>query len=114
MHLNAGQLDRRVTIQSREVTRDSATGAEVVTWSDAATVWAMVLESSTPGSDGPSAAGVQVSSYARPMKIRMRWRTLDKSTSRISYGGRILRITGTAEMGRRAGLELAVEEWAHE
>lgn len=112
MHLNAGQLDRRITLQQRTVTRDPAYNAEVVTWPDIATVWAKVVESST--APGPGASG-DVALYARPMKITIRWRAgIDKSTTRISYAGRLLRITGTAELGRREGIELACEEWAHE
>jgi len=36
--MQAGRLDQRVTIQSKSVTRD-AYGAEVITWTDVATVW---------------------------------------------------------------------------
>ena len=113
----AGLLDRRITLQARAVSRDSATGAEVATWSDSATVWAQVLESSTaptPGSMGRGQAGGEIAVYARPHRLRIRWREVDKATTRVSYDGRILRITGTAEIGRREGLELACEEWAHE
>ncbi len=39
--MNAGRLNRRVTLQQKSVTRD-ALGAEVVTWVDVATVWAEV------------------------------------------------------------------------
>ncbi|MEN9807762.1 MAG: hypothetical protein RL756_2282 [Pseudomonadota bacterium] len=38
--MRAGLLDQRVTIQSKAVTRD-AYGAEVITWTDVATVWMM-------------------------------------------------------------------------
>ena len=39
--MRAGQLDKRVTIQSKTVTRDSF-GAEVETWSTHDTVWASI------------------------------------------------------------------------
>ena len=41
MAIMAGKLRHRVTLQSKSVTR-SASGAEVVTWSDEATVWCAV------------------------------------------------------------------------
>lgn len=110
---SAGELDRRITLQTRTITRGATLGDEVVTWPDGDTVWAKVMESST-ATTLQDTATEQAALYARPMRVRMRWRTLDKTNTRLSYGGRILRITGTAELGRRVGLELAVEEWAHE
>jgi len=108
----AGDLDRIITLQQRTVTRDSLLG-EVVTWPDLATVRAQVIESSAPVAVN-NAASDAVQLYARPHKIRIRFRVLDKASVRISYGGRLLRITGTAELGRRERIELACEEWAHE
>lgn len=40
--MNAGRLNRRITIQSKTVTRD-AYGGESISWTDVATVWAAVL-----------------------------------------------------------------------
>lgn len=37
--MHAGRLDQRITFQSKSVTR-AANGEEIVTWSDAAAVWA--------------------------------------------------------------------------
>lgn len=39
--MRAGELRERVTLQRKSVTRDSY-GAEVITWTDIATVWASV------------------------------------------------------------------------
>jgi len=108
----AGDLDRIITLQQRTVTRDALLG-EVVTWPDLATVRAQVIESSAPVAVN-NAASDAVQLYARPHKIRIRFREIDKAAVRISYGGRLLRITGTAELGRRERIELACEEWAHE
>lgn len=41
MAVMAGRLRHRITLQSRSVTR-SASGAEVVAWSDEKTVWASI------------------------------------------------------------------------
>jgi head-tail adaptor len=111
--LAAGDLDRRITLQTRTVQRGATLGDELVTWPDGDTVWAKVLESATATTLQDTATD-QAALYARPMKVRIRWRVLDKTNTRLSFEGRLLRITGTAELGRRVGLELAVEEWAHE
>lgn len=111
--MNDGERDRLIELQQRRVERDAALGSEVVTWPKLATVWAKVIESSSvPGANHSATA--EAALYVRPMKVRILWRALDTSSTRISYGGRLLRITGSAEIGRRDGLELAVEEWAHE
>ena len=109
--LQAGQLDRQVTIQRRAETRDSALGSVLVTWTALATVWAQVVESAT-ASDEAMRAGVQT--FARPSKVRIRWRADVDTTMHISHNGQLLQILGIAELGRRQGLELACKEWAHE
>ncbi len=40
--ITAGDLDQRITIQNKSVTRN-AIGEEVVTWADLVTVWAHVM-----------------------------------------------------------------------
>ena len=111
--LSAGDLDRQVTIQQRSVTRDATFGAEVVTWSDLATVWAKVAESSmaTAANRGQPE---RVDAYGRPTKVYIRWRDDVDTTLRLSYGGQLLKIDGTAELGRRQWLEMACAEWSHE
>ncbi len=111
--LNAGDLDHQVTIQQRSVARDPAFGAEVPTWSDLATVWAKVLESSTPP---PSNRGQpeRVDAYVRPTKVYIRWRSDVDTTMRLSHNGQLLKIDGTAEINRRQWLEMACAEWSHE
>ena len=116
---SAGDLDRSITLEQRVVARDAATGAEQVSWSTAATVWAQVIESATASA---SAAGVgkgdaeAMATAARPSRVRLRWRAgVERNTMRVNLGaGRLLRIIGVAELGRRVGLELACAEWAHE
>ena len=111
MPVNAGQLDRRVTIEAKSVTRDTGTGAEVVTWGTLATVWARVVESATASDEGMLDG---VATYARPTRVLTRWRDDVDPTMRINLGsGRLLQIIGTAEVGRREGLEMACKEWAH-
>lgn len=110
----AAEFDRRITLQQRLVMREPSMGGQITTWPDIATVYAQVVESSEMVAPADSATE-PVQLYARPMKIRIRWRPgVDKSNTRIVYSGRVLRITGTAELGRRRKIELACEEWAHE
>ena len=106
-----GDLDRRVSVQQKSVVREGTYGGETVTWVALATVWAQVLESATDGEfvqDGTLA-------YARPTWVRLRYRSdIDPTMRLVLPGGRILQITGSAELGRRQFLELACKEWAHE
>jgi head-tail adaptor len=111
--LNAGKLDRQVTIESASVSRSSATGAEVKTWAAlGAPIWAQVIESATATDEGLTG---QMATYAKPTRVRMHYRTGIDSGMRVNLGaGRLLEIIGVAMLGRQAGLELACKEWAHE
>lgn len=111
--LQAGALDRQITIEQATVTRDATDGSEVLTWSTWATVWAQVLESATSGGD--ESMRDSVAAYGRPTKVRVRWRAGIEPTMRLNLGsGRLLQITGTAAIGRREYVEMACREWAHE
>lgn len=109
--LAAGHLDRRISIQQKSVVREATWGSETNTWVALATVWAQVLESATDGEfvqDGTLA-------FARPTRVRLRYRSdVDPTMRLLLPTGRLLQITGTAEIGRREYLELACKEWAHE
>lgn len=113
LNLTVGQLDRQVIVEQRSVSRDPTFNSEVIAWSALATVWAQVVESATPPSANPGQAEA-LAAYQRPMKIRIRWRADVDTTLRLNYGGRLLQINGTAELGRRQWLELACQEWSHE
>lgn len=111
----AGKYDRLIQFEVQVKTKDQRFNAPTVSWvPHGEKAWAQVIESSTePGSNPGAAEGV--AAYVRPTKVRMRWRgDIDRTTMRINFGGRILRITGTAELGRRQELELACEEWGHQ
>lgn len=108
-------LDRVISIERKRVTRDGDFGSEQVTWSTRfAQVRARVWESSAPPSSNPTEAQM-ASGYVRPHRIRIRWRDdIDPTLDRVNNRGRILKITGTAEVGRRQWLDLSCDEWAHE
>lgn len=42
--MRAGPLDRRITVQTRNVSQDPATGEEIEAWADLVTVWAEKIE----------------------------------------------------------------------
>lgn len=110
--LEAGDLDREITFESRQASQESVYGTQTVTWATVATVWAQVRDIL------PSRAEqvVDLVSMARhPSRIRIRWRDDLTSDMRIDYEGRKLRIVaGPAELGRREGLEFIAEELSTE
>jgi head-tail adaptor len=111
--IDAGNLDRLVTVESATIARDSATGAEVKTWAQLGSAfWAQVVESATANDEGLASG---VATFARPTRVRCRYRSDIDPTMRINLGGgRLLQIIGTAMLGRLEGLELACKEWAHD
>ncbi len=111
LSLGAGQLDRRIWLQARTETRDPATNAPLFAWANDVEVFARIWESANDGAGQVGPAG-GVETFARPTKIWIAYRALDKEAVRIRWNTRLLRITGTAEVGRRWRLELACQEWS--
>lgn len=101
--MQAGKLDRRVTLQSVTVTRD-AYNAPAVTWADVATVWA----SYQPVSDGERfRAGERAAEISARFQIR--YSSQVKAVSpvwRLTFEGRVYEINHVKEIGRREGLEI--------
>ena len=109
--VKAGLLRWPADIERRSVARDATTGAESTTWARLASVRVELRESATANESQEGA----VNSYARPSRVRMWWRDGITTADRLNLGnGRLLQITGVAELGYRQGLELACKEWAHE
>jgi head-tail adaptor len=107
----AGRLRWVAIIEKPTASRSSATGAEVITWAPLATVRVQLMESAT-ATDESLQNGVDT--FARPSRVRMRYRSDLDATMRLNLGGgRLLQIIGTAELGYRQGTELACKEWAH-
>lgn len=106
--MDAGTLDRRVTILTRVEAQDATYGTKAVTWTPLATVWANVRDM-IPSRGERLADGVEIAN--RPCRVRMRYRSDVTSAMRLQIGARQLRIiTQPAELGRREGLELIAEE----
>lgn len=71
MQLNAGQLNRRVTIRQRSATQDAA-GQPVETWTDLATVWAWIKAPAGVAAAERLAANRDTSTVTYSMRIRYR------------------------------------------
>lgn len=110
--MNAGQLDRRITIQSRTVAIDDESRTEVVTWTDLETTWAQVQDV-LPGRSEAARHGLQTATDQ--VRVRMRYRSDLNPGMRIVVLGdtnTILHIVGgPAEIGRRQWLEVLCERY---
>lgn len=98
--LKSGDLDQRVTLQSRSVVKD-AMGQDTITWVPEATVWAQVQ--AVRGREFFAAAQVQ---QEQTIKVRIRWRTGVSPTWRLVWQGRNHDITGIIPVGRNDMLEI--------
>lgn len=101
--MRAGQLDRRITIESQSVAANSF-GEEIPTWGTLVTVWAQAL----PLRDVETYQSDQFDAQ-RWVKFRIRWRsdvTITEKCRLLHDDGQYYNITGVSELGRREGLEL--------
>lgn len=98
--MEAGKLDRRISIERALVTIDAA-GGEERDWYTHATVWAEVL----PVSDGERWRAQEVAASVTT-RFRIRWGAGVEVTDRIAYDGRVYEIVGVKEIGRREGQEI--------
>ena len=89
--MDAGKLRDRVTIQSKSVVRDTY-GAETITWSDVATVWAAV----EPVTGREYLQQEQVRAQVT-VKIRIRYRSGITPTMRAIYGTHVYNIEAVLE-----------------
>lgn len=93
--INAGDLTRRITIQSKTVTQDTD-GAEIVVYSTLATVWAQVITNS--GREFYAAQKINAETTA---VFRIRYRTGIETTSRVQYGNRYFDILHINDVDER-------------
>ena len=108
--MRSGALSQRITLQQRAVAQD-ATGGQLATWSDVATVWAEV----TPLS-GRELIGAQAVASETSHQITMRWQPAfaDPQTVaalRVVMNGRCFNINASInEDERNRALVLLVSE----
>ena len=102
--MQAGKLDRRITLQRPSTTRGEL-GGQITTWAAVATVWANIRDLTGRETFAAQAAGSHVSQV-----ISIRHRTDIDATCRVLMdSGRIGKIAWIAEIGRRAGLQVFIE-----
>ncbi|MCK0531769.1 phage head closure protein [Sphingobium agri] len=108
MTLDPGTLDRLIVIERRAVAQDPDYGTSQGAWETLAEVWAQVrdvLPSRAESLDD------NISILRRPARVRMRYRDDLTGDMRVKLNGKTMRIiAGPAELGRREGIELMVEE----
>jgi len=108
----ASRLDTRIRIERKSVTSDSFYGTETVNWVEFATVWAEVQDV-LPSRAERLADSIVIAN--RPARIRMRHIAGVTPDMRVIIGTRVLQIvSGPAELGRREGIELIVEQHSTE
>lgn len=98
--MEAGKLDRRISIERAVITTDPLGGDSYV-WSELAEVWAEVL----PISDGERWRAAEVAANVTT-RFRIRWGANVTVEDRIAYDGRTYEIVGVKEIGRREGQEI--------
>lgn len=94
--MNPGKLDRRITIQSRVMSKD-ATGARVESWADAFDCWAEIV---TQKQAEGLAADADRATDERQFRVRYK-AALSSGTHRIIYQLKFYDITGITEEGRQ-------------
>lgn len=107
-------LDQRITIEQRTVTRGATFGEEVVTWATFATVWARVEDQVTPSKGGDELVTADMRLLASRTRITLRYLAGVTTDMRVQWPARsrTFEITGSAELGRRAGLDLTCEAYS--
>jgi len=111
--VNAGSLDRRVTIEYKVVTQESTFGTDVITWTTLVSRAFAQITDSLPSKSESMAGDLQIgSSRAR---LRMRYLAGVKSDMRVIVHGSSDRtyqiVAGPAEIGRREAIEMMIEEY---
>lgn len=110
----AGTLDRRITIEEKSVSLEATYGTEVITWTTIAFNVPAQVQDMLPSKSETVMNGLVLS--ANPSRIRMRWiPNIDSSMRVIIYGepDRTCQIiAGPAEIGRREGIEIVVQEYS--
>lgn len=85
--INAGELNKRVTIQKQTKTRDSF-GAEIISWIDENTVWAKFLSANKRSEINM----MNQNYFEATAKICIRFCTGINKTMRLKYGNRYFEI----------------------
>lgn len=105
MSIRAGDLDRRIAIQTPDPGEVDAAGARIPSWNDVGTVWANYRP--VRDSERMASGSVTASIMAR---FQIRWSIAMSQIDerhRLLFDGRIFDIVAVKEIGRREGLEIS-------
>lgn len=101
--MNAGQMDRQVTIQTYTTTLDDW-NHPTKAWADLATVWASKVDKRETEQNELH----QLVAITRTVWT-IRYRNDIDTTARIVYNSKYYDIRGIKELGRREGLQITTE-----
>lgn len=107
MGLNAGEMDREITLQTATVTQNSSTGEALTDWTavEEETIWAQWLPA---GSREAWQAQQRLAAYVDGV-FRIYYRDEpDPALNRIVFDGKTYDIKGAIEIERREGWEIPV------
>lgn len=103
--MRAGKLDRRLTVQRRELVSKDGWN-DVYDWTDLITVWCE-KEHSKEDIQNLDDAGRHFS----VITFRTRWLSDIREEDRLLFEGETFEIRGIREIGRREGLEIKAKAW---
>lgn len=101
--MQAGKLDRRITVQRNTPTVDGA-GGEIAGWADLCTVWASKQDVRDVERAQAAAIGASITT-----RFQVRWSSITSTIDvedRILFDGRAYDVKATKEIGRREGVEI--------
>lgn len=99
--MKAGELDRRITLQTFSTSRDANTNEQLESWADLDTVWAKVrMTGGREFREGSAEVGERKATFT------IRYRSDVSQLARVSYAGEFWDIRDYRELGRLEGLEL--------
>lgn len=103
--MEAGKLNRRITIQRKTVTPDSY-NQPIETWKDEFSLWAQVISSG-----GREYYAAQKLNASTEIVFSVRYTTGIASTDRIKYGSRVFEILSVNDVnGMREELQISAKE----
>lgn len=105
--MQAGRLDRRVTVLQYVTTRNSTFRTDTKSWLPLQTVWAEVQDM-LPSRGDRLAEGVDIA--RKPCRVRIRYNQEVTGDMRLDIDGQQYRIiSGPVELGRREAMEMLAE-----
>lgn len=111
--MDFGTLDRRIRIESPTVTQDASFGTSVIAWVLHAEIAASVIDVLPGKAEAQNGALVMA---LRPAKVRCRYVPGVTAAMRVvvvDRGGAVMQIvSGPAEVGRKEGLEMLVQQYS--